>query len=218
MNEEKLRVIELNSLVAEVKLELLRARNLHPVENRTPLEWLAIIGEEYGKAQKAAVQTLFEPDKGATWLDHRSELVQTAATILRAILSLDSYTLNAPKQPQQPQEPRRSIIADYEPPECVVCTGPIGEREAFTQRELATLCQMHYQQYIDCIQHQSTATAVHPSGCVLCPSPVTHIPARTSYEYLTTAEIQSLCIHHVRVYEDACVRQQRSSRGWDRHE
>jgi hypothetical protein len=196
-NEGKTQISALKALVAEVTLELLRAVDFHPIDNRTPPEWLAVIGKEYGKAQKAAYgDGTFEPDKGVTWRDHRTELVQTAATVLRAILALDTYTINAPQQPAVNTAPRkyrlfpdcvvcnngeatkpctldeletlcdrhrhtlkewldehsaalppkRRIVADYESPECIVCTGKATRPR--TVAELEVLCQEHYSNYV----------------------------------------------------------------------
>ena len=67
-----------------------------------PHHALSVLGEEYGELTKAVLQFTYEPHKGVTMADIRQEAVQTAATALRWIESLDSYEFKRGDQHHQP--------------------------------------------------------------------------------------------------------------------
>lgn len=56
-------------------------------QDHAPAFWMLILGEEFGEAQKAALEASW--GGGASWADYRAELVQVAAVALAAIESLD---------------------------------------------------------------------------------------------------------------------------------
>ena len=67
------------------------------VQNHSPLEWMGILGEEYGEAMREAIEHHWrdkhyvqDPDRLARY---RAELVQVAAVAVAAIESLDRNEL-----------------------------------------------------------------------------------------------------------------------------
>lgn len=87
----------MNSTV-EVLTEVLKERQRQDEkwgeQNHDPFVWLAIIGEEKGEADEAALQSRFEPEGGKSLEDYRKELIETAATAVSAVESLDRNELN----------------------------------------------------------------------------------------------------------------------------
>lgn len=83
--------------------------------NRThhPLEWLAILGEEVGEANQAALEAHFSGyDRSGNWDDYRKELVQVAAVAVAMIESHDNAMLKAreenhPDNDISPYDPER---------------------------------------------------------------------------------------------------------------
>jgi NTP pyrophosphatase (non-canonical NTP hydrolase) len=55
-------------------------------QDHTPLEWLSILGEEYGEACQAANKAYWG---GKPWAAYRAELVQVAAVAVAMIENLD---------------------------------------------------------------------------------------------------------------------------------
>lgn len=70
--------------IADVFIELQRAEKLHPQWPKNVFEQLAIVGEEYGEAQQAALDMNY---KGAPIARYREELVQLAAMSLRILFN-----------------------------------------------------------------------------------------------------------------------------------
>lgn len=68
-------------------------------QNHTPLEWMAILVEEVGEAQKEALEYhwrgKYYPDDVERLARYRAELVQVAAVAVAAIESLDRNELPA---------------------------------------------------------------------------------------------------------------------------
>ena len=59
-------------------------------QNHPPADWLMILGEEVGEANKAALEAKFKgPGQNETLKDYRAELVQVAAVAVAAIECLD---------------------------------------------------------------------------------------------------------------------------------
>ena len=70
----------------EVRAERARQRLKFPDDDRSPFEFLAILGEEYGEACRAAVQA----DRGlGSWRHYRQELIHAAAVALAAAEAMD---------------------------------------------------------------------------------------------------------------------------------
>jgi NTP pyrophosphatase (non-canonical NTP hydrolase) len=57
-------------------------------QNHHPFLWLAILGEEVGEVNKAALQATFG---GKTWADYRKELIETAAVAIAMVECLDRH-------------------------------------------------------------------------------------------------------------------------------
>ena len=85
------------TITEEVTQELERAVAKFPTWPTDALHAVAILGEEYGELQKAALQHMYEPHK-STLADIRAEAVQTAAMALRFIDSIDRYEFKRSKQ------------------------------------------------------------------------------------------------------------------------
>ena len=67
------------------------------IQNHTPIEWLAILGEEVGEALKEALEHHFTghyPPDPERLTRLRAELVQVAAVAVAMIESLDRNELN----------------------------------------------------------------------------------------------------------------------------
>lgn len=59
-------------------------------QNHAPVLWLAILGEEVGEANKAALEAHFPNyDRYGDWTDYRRELIEVAAVAVAAVESLD---------------------------------------------------------------------------------------------------------------------------------
>ena len=56
-------------------------------QNHSPIEWLAILGEEYGEACKGAIKVLNYSNED--YYEYRDELIHIAATAVAAVESLD---------------------------------------------------------------------------------------------------------------------------------
>lgn len=74
----------------EVALERIRQNDKWGEQNHHPMEWLAILGEEVGEANKAALEAHFSGYKRTGNLeDYREELIQVAAVAVAMIESFD---------------------------------------------------------------------------------------------------------------------------------
>lgn len=83
--------------IASIQIELQRAVDKYPAWPDDPIHAAAIVAEECGELQKAVLQHTYEPDK-ASLVDVRDEAIQTAAMVLRFLLSLDRYEFEASMQ------------------------------------------------------------------------------------------------------------------------
>lgn len=71
-------------------------------QNHAPFTWLAILGEEVGEANKAALETHFEyPDADKDYSNYREELIQVAAVAVAMVESLDRNHNVAPSLGQK---------------------------------------------------------------------------------------------------------------------
>lgn len=84
-------------VIADVLAERQRQNDKWGPQFHHPLEWLSILGEEYGEACKAANEGHWG---GKYWIGYREELVQVIAVAFAAIERLDA---NA------------AVTGDYEP-------------------------------------------------------------------------------------------------------
>jgi hypothetical protein len=86
--------------MADVEKELLKATLKFPVWPTDPLHAVAILNEEVGELNKAALQCAYEPGK-STLDDVRDESIQTAAMAIRFLMSLDVYNYRESAQHSQ---------------------------------------------------------------------------------------------------------------------
>lgn len=62
-------------------------------QNHKPIEWISILGEEYGESCKAALEKHFCYEKAEGYSHLRAELIQVAAVAIAFIESLDRNEL-----------------------------------------------------------------------------------------------------------------------------
>jgi hypothetical protein len=93
------------SEIDQIGAELQRAVTKFPTWPTDPFHALAVLGEEYGELQKAVLQHTYEPHKGVTMDDIRSEAIQTAAMAIRWITSIDRYRFEVGEQHAQAVSP-----------------------------------------------------------------------------------------------------------------
>lgn len=87
-------------VVVEVLAELERATRKFPTWPTDPLHAVAVLNEEVGELNKAALQQVYEPHKNPPGAVH-DEAVQAAAMVLRFIASIDRYTFTGCQQHEQ---------------------------------------------------------------------------------------------------------------------
>ena len=94
-------------------------------QNHHALEWLAIIGEELGEANKAAAESHW---RGETWANYRTELIQVAAVAIAAVQSLDrdgSPTVTGQMMQSAP-EMYAAIVGYFAPWQSIADGGALG--------------------------------------------------------------------------------------------
>ena len=74
-------------VMIDINEERHRQDGLWGEQNHSPMEWLVILGEEYGEACKEAVEVFFDSDN--SYDNYREELVHAAAVAVAAIECLD---------------------------------------------------------------------------------------------------------------------------------
>lgn len=85
------KALDISAMVAdEVLLERQRQDEKWGEQNHHPMEWLTILGEEVGEANKAALEAHFK-GYGAQgdWSNYRAELIQVAAVAVAMVECLD---------------------------------------------------------------------------------------------------------------------------------
>lgn len=75
-------------IIPEILKETSRSHNKFGVQDRHPLEWLAILSEEHGEASKEVVEYSMAGSIEAL-VNLRTELIQVAAVAINFISSLD---------------------------------------------------------------------------------------------------------------------------------
>lgn len=84
-------------ILQEIQAERLRQDAKWGLQNHSPIEWCAILGEEVGEANKHALQAHFSKDAEyalAQLQEYRKELIQVAAVALAMAESLDRNELS----------------------------------------------------------------------------------------------------------------------------
>lgn len=75
-------------VLTEVRLERGKQDSKWGEQNHHPFTYLAVLGEEVGEANQAAVQSVYG---GKNWSDYRTELVHVAAVAVAMIECLDRH-------------------------------------------------------------------------------------------------------------------------------
>jgi hypothetical protein len=75
-----------HNVLGEVAGERVRQDDKWGVQNWQPVEWIAILGEEYGEACRGAFEQHFH---GGSLANYREELLQVAAVAVAMVESLD---------------------------------------------------------------------------------------------------------------------------------
>ena len=86
--EDALKMRKIQMVLAEVAQERVRQESKWGEQNHHAFPYLAILGEEVGEANQAAVKATFEDGK---WSDYRKELIQVAAV---AVAMVEAYDRN----------------------------------------------------------------------------------------------------------------------------
>ena len=92
--------IRLTFLLQEVTNEIYRQIDIFGKQNHSPAEWLMILGEEVGEANRGALEAHFKGfgyEKEGDYSDYRRELVHVAAVAISAMRSYDEERENAIK-------------------------------------------------------------------------------------------------------------------------
>jgi len=76
----------INNILDEIKKERVKQDVKWGEQNHAPADWLMILGEEVGEANKAALEAKFG---NKTLTEYREELVQVAAVAVAMIQCLD---------------------------------------------------------------------------------------------------------------------------------
>jgi NTP pyrophosphatase (non-canonical NTP hydrolase) len=92
--------MKMDRIVNEVLHEVARATTKFPTWPSDPLHAAAIVQEECGELVKATLHACYEPHK-STVADVREEAIQTAAMVLRFLISLDDYDFKRGPQHKQ---------------------------------------------------------------------------------------------------------------------
>ena len=83
----------MENIFQQIKDERIRQDKKWGEQNHHPIEWCAILGEEVGEVQKAALETHFKY-KGDNPENYREELIQVAAV---AVAMVECYDRANPK-------------------------------------------------------------------------------------------------------------------------
>lgn len=78
------------AILSAIEDEVDRAERLHPKWPVDPIHAAAIVAEESGELQRAAVQSVYEPAKGKRG-DIETEAIHTAATCVRLLANMSRY-------------------------------------------------------------------------------------------------------------------------------
>jgi hypothetical protein len=93
-----------SQIISEVSAEVARATAKFPTWPTDPLHAFAVVGEEFGEAQKEVLQLTYEPHKSSLEA-LRKEAIQLAAMSIRFLMSFDRYEFTPGVQHSQ-SEPK----------------------------------------------------------------------------------------------------------------
>lgn len=85
-----MKISAMGRVISEVIEERERQNKKWGQQDHTPVEWCAILGEEYGEVCKAALEAHFEhKDPVKSIAEYRMELIQVAAVAIQMVECLD---------------------------------------------------------------------------------------------------------------------------------
>lgn len=79
----------MENIFQEIKQERERQDEKWGQQNHLPIEWCAILGEEVGEVNKAALESHWRYKANDFYQSYRKELIQTAAVCVAMIESLE---------------------------------------------------------------------------------------------------------------------------------
>ncbi|MCP4439623.1 MAG: hypothetical protein GY810_11830 [Aureispira sp.] len=82
----------MQKILSQIQAERQRQLEKWGEQNHSPIEWCAILGEEVGEVNKAALESHFK-HPNADIEEYRKELVQVAAVAVAMLQSLDRNEL-----------------------------------------------------------------------------------------------------------------------------
>jgi hypothetical protein len=85
---------EVAKVLKLIKSEVERSVAKYGIQDRPPLEWIAILGEEFGEASQTVVEKSLIKSGKYTWDDYRKEMIQVACVAINALTSLNRNELN----------------------------------------------------------------------------------------------------------------------------
>ena len=93
----------MENIFDEIKNERKRQDEKWGEQNHYPIEWCAILGEEVGEVNRAAIEEHFKEDyreqfKNGNFDNYRSELIQVAAVAVAMIECIDKNIKNGQQQ------------------------------------------------------------------------------------------------------------------------
>jgi hypothetical protein len=81
------------NIINEIKTERARQDDKWGIQDHHPMEWLGILGEEYGEACKGALEAHFMGySQTGDYSQYRKELIQVAAVAIAALENHDRQT------------------------------------------------------------------------------------------------------------------------------
>lgn len=90
VNKDSLKKTTMADVIAEVMTERRNQDAKWGQQNQHPFAWLAILGEEVGEANKAALETYFKYDGAdGDYSNYRAELIQIAAVAVAMVECID---------------------------------------------------------------------------------------------------------------------------------
>jgi NTP pyrophosphatase (non-canonical NTP hydrolase) len=79
----------INSILNDIITERQRQDVIHGIDNKNPMEWLAILMEENGEVAECVLDLKFNKRQGKKKTNLREEIIQVAATAVAFVECLD---------------------------------------------------------------------------------------------------------------------------------
>lgn len=78
-------------VLAEVMGERARQDEKWGPQEHSPVEWISILGEEFGEASRGANESHWGPSTTASLAEYRKEMLEVAAVAVAAVEALDRW-------------------------------------------------------------------------------------------------------------------------------